>query len=397
MCLMKNSLLIAFFFLLPFRNNSQNPVIVNLLNDVRIDSMKSSVRKLTGLQPVFVNGVPDTIKTRHAGTTGNEIAFAFIKKKFQGFGLAVDSGLFSNAGKNIIGTKTGYRFPGRRFILGAHYDSFTPTISAAPGADDNASGTAALIEAARIFSNYNFPYTIQFIGWDNEEQGLVGSNAFVSNLTAIDTIIAYLNMDMLAWDGNNDSVADIHVRPVGSSFELMNRAISLNQTYSIGLTTHVINPGGGSTDHAPFWNAGLSAIGFEEEHHSDGNPFWHTLGDSLSQFNLKYYEKVAKLAYVTLANCVLDTLNAVGIQDLSLENGITFFPNPVNSELTISITKEQVLDYEILNTLGQVKQKGKIQFPEKKLDVSDLPTGIYFLKIYAEKRSYTRKFMKLIE
>ena len=136
-----------------FNYRSQNPVIINLLNDVRIDSLKESLRQLTGLQPVFVNGVPDTIKTRHAGTVGNEIAFAYIKKRFQSFGLSVDSGLFSNAGKNIIGTKTGYRFPGRRFILGAHYDSFTPTLTLAPGADDNGSGTAALIEAARIFSN----------------------------------------------------------------------------------------------------------------------------------------------------------------------------------------------------------------------------------------------------
>lgn len=236
---------------------AQNPIVQNILNDVRIDSMSFFVKQLTGEERVVIGGVPDTIHSRQAYQPGNEKAFQFVKEKFLGYGLQVDSLQFNATGKNLLGIKTGTQFPDQKFILGAHYDNVGYSI--APGADDNASGSAAVMEAARVFSSYSFPFTVIFALWDEEELGLLGSNAYASLAASNDeTILGYINMDMLGWDGNNDSVIDLHFRHVEESIELASIAVNTNNKYDINLNIHLRDPGTGNTDHASFWNNGYA-------------------------------------------------------------------------------------------------------------------------------------------
>ncbi len=365
---------------------SQVPTVTNLLNDVRIDSMKMFVEELTGLKQVVINGVLDTINSRYAYSPGNAKAFYYLKQKFQQYGLSVDSLAFNPTGKNVFGIKYGTKYPNQKYILGAHYDNHPP-FNVAPGADDNASGTAAVIEAARIFSNYNFSYTIVFAGWDEEELGLLGSIAYVNNaLSNNDSILGYINLDMLGWDGNNDSIADINVKPVANSLALANKALMLNTTYSIGLSIHTVNPGNTSTDHAPFWNNGLTAIGIDEAYDTDFNPYWHTLADSLGQFNLSYYERVAKLAYATLAECALDTAYTIGINEPQIfDNTIQLYPNPFSESLSVSFANpvSSMLRLTIVNTLGEICYVTIL--PEginrHTVEMNTLNPGIYYYQV----------------
>lgn len=285
---------------------AQNPQVIDILDDVRIDSMAFFVQQLTGEQAVYVNGQAGTIFTRYTGTPGNELAFQFAKQKFTDFGLTVDSLAFGTGnGKNLLGILTGTQFPEQIVMLGAHYDNL-PVSPVAPGADDNASGSAAVLEAARVFSGYTFHYTVIFALWDEEEQGLIGSKAYAAYAASNDLkILAYINVDMLGWDSDDDHVADIHVRPVAQSIQLANKAVLADSLYEIGLGIHVVNPGITASDHASFWNEGYTAIAIAEEYDNDFNPFWHTTADSLGQFNLPFYEKVAKLAFATLGDCAL--------------------------------------------------------------------------------------------
>ncbi|UCC30414.1 MAG: M28 family peptidase [Phycisphaerales bacterium] len=71
---------------------------------------------------------------------------------------------------NVVGTMTGTTYPGQGYVIGAHYDSVDN-----PGADDNASGVALVLEAARVLSAYESDYTIRFVAFDREEDGLIGS------------------------------------------------------------------------------------------------------------------------------------------------------------------------------------------------------------------------------
>ncbi|MBK6681102.1 MAG: M20/M25/M40 family metallo-hydrolase [Ignavibacteriales bacterium] len=135
---------------------------------------------------------------------------------------------FSTTGKNVIGVKTGTQFPNQKYIICAHFDDM-PSGATAPGADDNGSGTAAVMEAARILSQYTFPYTIVFALWDEEEQGLVGS-AYYANQASIagDSILGVVNMDMIAYDANNDNKANLHVRATAQSMDLYNKMVEIN-------------------------------------------------------------------------------------------------------------------------------------------------------------------------
>ena len=92
------------------------------------------------------------------------------------------------------------------------------TGTTAPGADDNASGTAAVIEAARIFSQYDFPFTIIYALWDEEEQGLIGSEYYATQAAnAGDSILGVINLDMIGYDGNGDGNADVHNSSVANT------------------------------------------------------------------------------------------------------------------------------------------------------------------------------------
>ena len=378
---------------------AQNPVIQDIQGDVELDSMTHFVSQLTGEEQIMINGVPDTILSRHTNEPGNEKAFQFVKQKFTTFGLLVDSMQFSTTGKNLFGIKIGTQYQDRKFILGAHYDNM-PTGIVAPGADDNASGAAAVIEAARLFSNYNFPFTVVFALWDEEEQGLLGSSAYASMAASNnDTILGYINMDMLGWDGNNDSMADLHIRPVAYSIQLADKAIEADSIYSIGLGLHIVNPGTGSTDHAAFWNSGFTAIGINEEYGNDFNPFWHTPADSLGQFNLPFYEKCAKLAYATLAECALDSSSVLNLNEQNRENEVfRIYPNPVAQTLTVEKINygQNEYNFKIYNENGQLlnslSTKETIQ-----INVSDYPAGAYTLHIISQKGQFSeiKKWIKL--
>lgn len=376
---------------------AQNPVVQNILNDVEIDSMTYFVKQLTGEEKVIIGGVPDTIRSRQAYQPGNEKAFQFVKGKFLGYGLQVDSLQFSATGKNLLAIKTGTQFPDQKFILGAHYDNVGDTV--APGADDNASGSAAVMEAARVFSGYNFPFTVIFALWDEEELGLLGSNAYASQAASNDEkILGYINMDMLGWDGNNDSLADLHVRPVANSLQLANKAIEADSVYSIGLGLHIVNPGTGATDHAAFWNNGFTAIGINEEYDNDFNPYWHTPADSLGQFNLPFYEKCAKLAYATIAECALDSTTVLSVKEQDFEKtSFNIYPNPVVHQLTIRKIDGAQGEYTITvySANGQLLYSVSTNHTMQ-LDVSNYPAGIYSIQITSQELQFleVKKWIK---
>lgn len=398
---MKKIKLIVFaIFLLNIICNAQNVQVQNLLSDVRLDSLTNFVRQLSGEKSVKINGVTDTIKSRHYQSIGNEKAFQFMKQEFIRYGYQIDSFAFNTDGKNLFAIKTGYKYPNRRFMLGAHYDN-QPTTTIAPGADDNASGSSTVLEAGRIFSNYNFPYTIVFALWDEEEPGLLGSTAYVPTIGSNnDTLIGYINVDMLGWDGNNDSIADINVRPVANSITLSNRAQLCNTLYNIQLGLHIVNPGNGATDHAPFWNNNFSAIGIDEEYDNDFNPYWHTPADSLGQFNLSFYQKCSKLAYATLADLAMDTVNTVGMSEILWANNFKLYPNPTSNKIYMKWESSNQADctLKLCDIFGTQLYVGRFLSSANGLvidtDHINLQKGIYFISIFTPHSAQTYKIIK---
>ena len=99
-------------------------------------------------------------------------------------------------GVNVVGVRMGTTEPQRRVLLGAHYDH----IRGCAGADDNASGVAGALEAARVLSQRSYPRTLVVACWDEEERGLIGSRAYaVRARTQGDVIDAYFNFEMIGY------------------------------------------------------------------------------------------------------------------------------------------------------------------------------------------------------
>ncbi len=302
----KFSLLLVFSFLV-YRSflYPQSPVVQQIINSVKQDSLIHFVKELSGAIPTVINGTSQSILSRNKLQPGNALAETYIKQKLQSYGINTTIQSFSSTGKNVIATQVGTEFPNKKYMICAHFDDM-PSGTIAPGADDNASGTAAVIEAARIFSQYSFPFTIIYALWDEEEQGLVGSAYYATQAAnAGDSILGVINLDMIAYDSNNDGVCNVHNRDVGSSIQLYRKMIEVNSQYDINLSIVSYNPGSTYSDHASFWNKGYGAILLIEDD-NDSHQYYHTVNDLLQYFNQPYFTKNTKLALGTLASFALN-------------------------------------------------------------------------------------------
>lgn len=132
--------------------------------------------------------------------------------RLAGLGFAVERHAYAT-GVNVVGVRTGTSEPARRVLVAGHYDH----VAGCDGADDNASGVAGALEAARVLGGADFPRTLVVACWDEEELGLVGSRAYAARARANgDTIDAYFNLEMI---GYRDPAPNSQALPAG--FELL--------------------------------------------------------------------------------------------------------------------------------------------------------------------------------
>jgi len=126
-----------------------------LINQVSTNNLNILINEFSGEVTSIVGGNSVTIKNR-VSSLGNNLAADYLKQKLNSYGnLNVVENNYSATGRNIIATQTGTTNPNNVYIIRAHYDSV-----ANYSADDNATGTAAVLETARILSNYCIENTI---------------------------------------------------------------------------------------------------------------------------------------------------------------------------------------------------------------------------------------------
>ncbi len=204
---------------------------------------------------------------------------------------------------NVVAELPGQTYPGQECLITAHYDATSgdPFVDA-PGADDNGSGTAAVLAAANILKDFDFHSTLKFVCFAGEEQGLLGSYAYAQEAWQRgDSIVGVYNMDMLAWEGNDNNIMELHAGTDPSSGNLADIAIGVINDYSLPLTPQKLTTGATTaSDHASFWDFGYPAI-LEIEDFQDFNPAYHTVGDLLSIFDVPYYTNLAKVVIASAA------------------------------------------------------------------------------------------------
>jgi len=342
--------------------------ITEIMRAVSVDSLMNTVADLQENRDV---NDPDKLyesryclRVRESEDTTDgacDNAADYIFSRFASYGLDVEYDPFiheieeqgSYRMRNVVATLPG-RGPNsdQIYIICSHYDSFAGLqagwmwdwrILPAPGADDNASGTAAVIEAARMLSEYEFNSTIKFIAFSGEELGMFGSKHHAKIAAeAGERIGGVINVDMIGYDPDE---LDIDIVSNEDSQWLGNAIYNIGQLYGMDLIVNrIINPKMVFSDHSPFWRAGYSAVLMiedEDKHSHEYSPYNHSPDDTIDKLNSELMLKSARLAIASLAQLadpITGPDDAVNPDLLVEANSVRFSHIPSRRGESVTIT-----------------------------------------------------------
>ena len=359
----------------------ENPVIREMLNQVNMDSLEVTVQYL------------QDFNNRIWNTDNAYAASDWIAERMRSYGLEVEQQGFNvnswlgsgAAAPNVIGVKRGTVYPDTYVVCGSHFDSFSwegyGSSGACPGADDNATGVASVLESVRIMSQYEFEYSIIFCAYGCEELGLYGSEAYAARCQeqGMD-IIGYFNNDMNGYLYGDqihiDCIYPNAVEPIGTYY------MNVGSVYYPELPIRHVNFNEGDSDHTSFNNHGYLGI-YPFEDYQNYSPYIHTANDviGMSVTSFEMSQQYCQMNIACLAECARIKTEAVG-EAPAVEAMV--FPNPVESQLTINVKGLRIVN--VYNAVGQLMKTievgGQDQFV---MQVDGFATGLYTLQLVTEK------------
>jgi peptidase M28-like protein/type IX secretion system substrate protein len=399
---MKKALLLLIFVLFTSNSYSQhyNPEIAKILETIELDSLKQTIGELSGAYPVTVDGETQSITSRIYYDKGNEISVQYMANELEDLGFEPQ---FQNievgqmTANNVYAIQESETNPEVYVIISAHIDSFNNEIMSGnfdllgPGADDNGSGCAAVIECARILQHHNFNFSIIYAFWNLEEIGLYGSKEFIKKIALEKMDVRQvINIDMIGYCSANTQknfLVDCSGKVQPQS--LADTALVIYTLYDNDLHYVLRKKENGMSDHDAFNERGIHAISFHESL-ADANPFYHSEKDLIGNFNFPYYLDIVKLSIATLVECA-SLQNPAGVEDNnSSDLTIKNYPNPfkTTTEIQYFLPKSGRVRIDLYNEMGQkianlrndFEQQGK-QYLMIDQSSYDLLSGIYFLRI----------------
>ena len=308
-----------------------NPTIREMLDQVNQDSLEATVQHLQDYGSRIWN---------------SDNAFAasdWIAGRMEALGLEVEQQPFNAntwmgsgaAAPNVIGIQRGTLYPDTYVVCGSHFDSFSYEAmfgsGTAPGADDNATGVASVLESARIMTQYEFEYSIIYCAYGCEEMGLYGSEAYASRCQqqGMD-IIGYFNNDMNGYLYGDqihiDCIYPNSVEPIGTYY------MNVGEVYYPELPIRHVNFNEGDSDHTSFNNHGYMGI-YPFEDYQNYSPYIHTpndlIGTSVNSFAMSQQYCQMNIA------CLAEIANPVGETPQVYCNPVIYFDflQPVNKEV----------------------------------------------------------------
>lgn len=308
--------------------------------------------------------------------------------------------------KNIVFRKEGESDPARRVVLCAHYDSYsgsTPLVCA-PGADDNATGTAAVIECARVLRSERLERTVEFVLFDAEELGLKGSRVFAAALDPGAVYECALNLDMLGWEPNAEMTAVISGRAgePGDSAVACALAAAID-SFELPLAAEYIEGERLSSDHMAFWENGVPAVLLIEGRRGELTPYYHSCSDGATTINYAFHEVCTKAALGAISSLAgLLPPEVPPPAALALRQN---YPNPFNMGTIIRYELPKASDVEIavFDAAGRrlaVVDRGRKEAGENacRWDGRDasgrlVQSGVYFLRLRASSGEAVRKMV----
>lgn len=338
---------------------------------------------------------------------------------------------------NYTASQNGINNPLQEYLVGGHYD----TVDESPGADDNGTAVAAMLEVSTILSKYNFNKSIRYVTWDLEEEGLKGSLDYVNNtLEEKQEIQGYLNFEMIGYYddspnsqtlpigfdllfpdvyneiSNNEFRGDFltNVGNTDSSEDMMNDFESIAANYVPELKViSVAAPGTGAatpdltrSDHAAFWSKGIPALML-----TDGanfrNPYYHSPDDTSDKLDYEFMSNTirASVAYLAeKAEITHDSYADLAIDSLVVNNSDDFsnfqlkiFPNPTMDEIIVDaydLQNNTDKIYRIYDQQGNMITHGEHNFHyngQLHVKFYGVPAGQYTFYIFDNSGKSSRK------
>ncbi len=242
-----------------------------------------------------------------------DLARDWIAQQFNGFNLLVQTPTFTVPTpstvqmENVIGTQVGTTLPNEWIVVGAHYDSTNSGISnvtnPSPGAEDNASGCAGVIEIARVLRNYQFRRSIKYVCFGGEEQGLYGSEAFAAGVQSageLSRIKLAVTMDMIGF--SSDTRFDVLLETSSALQAVLPEFQQAAADYVPDLAVLTsLNPFG--SDHMPFINRSVPALLLIEDEY-DTYTHYHRSTDTPANVTNATQQgpRILKTAIAVIAN-----------------------------------------------------------------------------------------------
>jgi hypothetical protein len=361
------------------------PVIYDMIALVDTDSVMSTIQHL------------QDYGTRNCKKPQAIEAQNWIKGVFESYGLPVELQDFPMGGSdpsdNVIATFTGKIDSDQYVIIGAHYDSYAYG-NQEPGADDNASGTAGVLETARILTQYQFEKSIVFIAFSGEEYGMYGSEAYASRAQQEGmNILGYFNIDMCGYNAtgefiHTDMIAPVSAKPLSDFYKAV-CALFLPDFPIYDATTI---PGG--SDHVSFNNHGYMGI-FPCEEDETYSPYIHTSNDKIglsvnSPLKAKKFIQASLSSVVSMARPFTTVGN---VEKNTTAPELNLYPNPASERTLVDLTAPcKNASIELFNLTGS----RVLSVPYRKnitLDLSGLPEGLYVVKVSGDGFALNKKLL----
>jgi len=256
------------------------------------------------LAPASVHEVFDHAKalfafdSKHISQPGNAKAITYLTEAYRAYGYEPQQQWFTQnnalGGRtaNVLATLRGTVDPDLVYVISSHFDS----VAIGPGADDDTSGTTALLEAARLLAKTPMPATIIFASLTGEEAGLLGSREFVRQAAENKVrIVGALNNDMIGWAGEGPQLNNT-IRYSNSGIRDIQHAAAFLFTDLVLYDTKYYR----GTDAAAFYEAWGDIVGGIGSYPILANPHYHQPTDYLDTINQQQVTETAKVTAATI-------------------------------------------------------------------------------------------------
>lgn len=321
----------------PLAPTTTNSDIVELLQQLNESLILGYLENLTSFGP------------RLSGTEACDQAAQYLYDTFQDMGIAVRYHNYTEnylSGSNIEATIHGSN-SSNIFIICAHYDS----VDAGPGADDDGSGVAAVLAAAKIMSNHEFHHTVRFVCFSGEEQGLIGSRHYAEDAyNNNEAIVAVLNVDMIGFAPSGSDGIKGKIYENDPSEWIVTYTQNINQVYTEYIGIQLFSQGETwGSDHYYFWKYGYDAVFYAEYNFND---YYHSADDTIDNMNITYATRFSRLILATLAEMAQQPRPVLEITSISAGLGVTAQITNVGSDNAIDVNAIIVITGGLFNFIN---------------------------------------------